>query len=94
MKLKPTPINREHCHPPDIDNRLGELSSWEEKTLAIEWAEIIELGVFNIEAFGWGTGEVDFILDDGTVQAPTDDPVDAVPALPKCPILPPSRQGF
>lgn len=45
------------------DNRLAELSSWDDEALAIELAELIELDDTPVEILGWDTGEIDVILD-------------------------------
>jgi hypothetical protein len=72
------------------DNRLAELSSWDENILAIELAEIIEMGEVDFEVLGWETAEIDVIFDDSSEGVTSDDPADIIPTLPKCPI---SRVG-
>lgn len=71
------------------DNRLAELSTWDEATLAVELASIIEVGELEVEVMGWSTGEFDFLLDgkrDGTAS----DPLDDLPEPEKVPI---ARKG-
>jgi DNA modification methylase len=46
------------------DNRLAELASWDDESLAIELAGIIELDETPIEILGWETAEIDLVLDD------------------------------
>lgn len=71
------------------DNRLGELSEWDEEALAIEIAAIIELDETPIELLGWETAEIDLILADDR-EATQSDPADEVPELPRTPT---SRMG-
>lgn len=71
------------------DNRLAELSTWDEATLAVELASIIEVGEFEVDVMGWSTGEVDFLLD-GKSDDTAADPLDDVPEPEKVPI---ARKG-
>lgn len=45
------------------DNKLAELSTWDEDALAIELSAIIELDETPIEILGWETAEVDLVLN-------------------------------
>lgn len=72
------------------DNRLAELSSWDESTLAIELAEIIEIGDVNVEMIGWETAEIDVMMDHRDESTSESNPVDVIPSLPKQPV---SRVG-
>ncbi len=72
------------------DNRLSELSSWDESTLAIELAEIIEIGDVNVEMIGWETAEIDVMMDHRDESTSESNPVDVIPSLPKQPV---SRVG-
>ena len=58
------------------DNRLAELSRWDEDALAIELAAIIELDESSVELLGWETAEIDVILEgdkDHAGRDPADD---------------------
>ncbi|KTE19875.1 hypothetical protein ATE67_14195 [Sphingopyxis sp. H050] len=72
------------------DNKLAQLSTWDNDALSIEIRDIVELGEVGSESFGFDTGEVDFHLDESAGELLGDDPADAVPALPKLPV---SRLG-
>jgi DNA modification methylase len=67
------------------DNRLAELSTWDEAALAIEIAAIIELDDVGIELLGWETAEIDLLMDAG-VHEPESDPADVCPEPPGTPI--------
>jgi len=64
------------------DNRLAQLSTWDDNLLAIEIAEIIEIGDVAIEIAGWDTPEIDVLLDTN-LHPVAHDPVDDVPPLPR-----------
>ncbi len=64
------------------DNRLAQLSTWDDNLLAIEIAEIIEIGDVAIEITGWDTPEIDVLLDTN-LHPVAHDPVDDVPPLPR-----------
>lgn len=66
------------------DNRLSQLSTWDDELLAIELAAIIELDETPIEVLGWDTGEIDVILED-VGEDTSKDPADAQVAPPANP---------
>ncbi|WP_287941406.1 ParB/Srx family N-terminal domain-containing protein [Sphingopyxis sp.] len=68
------------------DNRLAELSSWDGAALAIELAEIIEIGDVNFEVLGWETAEIDVIMNHCDESTSESNPVDVIPGLPKQPV--------
>jgi len=74
------------------DNRLAELASWDEDSLVIELAEIIELDDTPIEILGWETAEIDLVLECATTpdEGAEQDPADEQPEDAKLPI---SREG-
>ena len=75
------------------DNRLTEISEWDDRLLAEELKELSLLGLdFNIEVTGFEMGEIDFRIAslEGLSEA-DDDPADALPASPAGPLL--SRVG-
>lgn len=65
------------------DNRLAELSNWDENLLAIEIAEIIEIGDVGIDLLGWDMPEIDNFAVSSGDKGPAEDPADAMPDLPK-----------
>src|SRR5690606_15234623 len=67
------------------DNRLAELSIWDEEMLAIELAAVHEFDDVAIEILGWDTAEIDVILD-GAVEPEKADPADEQIALPVNPV--------
>lgn len=67
------------------DNKLAQLSTWDNDALSVEIRDIVELGEVGAEAFGFDIGEIDFLLDDSTSGSPDDDPADAIPTPPKNP---------
>lgn len=69
------------------DNRLAELSSWDGAALAIELAEIIEIGDVNFEVLGWETAEIDVIMNHCDESTSESNPVDVIPGLPKQPVI-------
>jgi DNA modification methylase len=46
------------------DNRLAELAKWDRTTLRAEFVDLVELD-FDVELTGFGTGQIDIILDEG-----------------------------
>lgn len=66
------------------DNRLAELSSWDEEMLAIELASVIEFDDVAIDILGWATAEIDVILD-GSSEPERTDPADEQIAPPANP---------
>lgn len=67
------------------DNRLAEISEWNEELLAIELAAIIEFDEMPIEILGWETAEIDLILDTDAKEDAAD-PADDCPELPSEPV--------
>jgi DNA modification methylase len=71
------------------DNRLTEISTWDDRLLAQQLKELSLVGLnFDIEAIGFEIGEIDFRI--AALEDPPeaeDDPADAVPALPTGPAL-------
>ena len=70
------------------DNRLAELSSWDEDMLAIELAAVLEFDDVSIEILGWETAEIDVILD-RAAEPEKADPADEQIAPPRNPIARP-----
>lgn len=70
------------------DNRLAELSEWDEAALAIELAAIIEFDEVPIEILGWESGEIAVVLDGSpdTDADKADDPSDEQIEQPRMPI--------
>lgn len=62
------------------DNRLAELSGWDDEILKLELGELIELD-FEVEITGFETAQIDGILDASPPVAAKADPADALPAL-------------
>lgn len=62
------------------DNRLAELSGWDDAILKLELGELIELD-FEVEITGFETAQIDVFLDVGSPVAAKTDPADALPAL-------------
>ncbi|MCR4524471.1 ParB/Srx family N-terminal domain-containing protein [Bosea sp. 47.2.35] len=62
------------------DNRLAELSGWDDEILKLELGELIDLD-FEVEITGFETAQIDVILDGNTPVAAKADPLDALPAL-------------
>ncbi|MCR4523163.1 DNA methyltransferase [Bosea sp. 47.2.35] len=62
------------------DNRLAELSGWDDEILKLELGELIELD-FEVDVMGFETAQIDVILDPGVQKATKADPADALPAL-------------
>jgi hypothetical protein len=85
-------LSIEHLSPAQIkayrlaDNRLAEHSSWDEELLAIELAEIIDLGEVGVELLGWETAQVDVLLDGASDADRSSDPADVIPAPPADPV--------
>lgn len=71
------------------DNRLAELSVWDQEALAIELAAIIEMDETPIELLGWETAEIDVILEGAGDDGNSADPADVVPELPQNPVSQP-----
>ena len=71
------------------DNRLTEISSWDNRLLAEQLKELSLEGLdFSIEVIGFDMGEIDFRI--AALEDPSeadDDPADAVPAIPAGPPL-------
>ena len=63
-----------------VDNRLGELSEWDQEALSIELLAIIELEETPIEILGWETAEIDIIIEGTGAAAPPADPADEIHA--------------
>jgi DNA modification methylase len=67
------------------DNRLTEISTWDDRLLAEQLRDLSLLGLdFNIEVTGFEIGEIDLriaSLDD--LREPDDDPADVVPEIPE-----------
>ena len=64
------------------DNRLAELSGWDEETLAIELQHLSSINLdFNIETIGWDHAEIDLMLDPETKK--DNDPADDDGLLPQ-----------
>ena len=85
MKTVPV-ICVDHLGPQQIralriaDNRLAELSGWDNEILKLELGELIELD-FEVEITGFETAQIDVILDGNAPVAVKADPADALPAL-------------
>lgn len=62
------------------DNRLAELSGWDDEILKLELGELIELD-FEVEITGFETAQIDVLLDPGPPVAAKVDPADALTAL-------------
>jgi DNA modification methylase len=83
----------EHLTPAQIraftiaDNRLTEISTWDDRLLAQQLKELSLIGLdFDIEVTGFEVGEIDLrILSLEDVPDPADDAADAVPELPAGP---------
>src|SRR5947209_15566472 len=75
------------------DNRLTEISDWDDRLLAEQLKELSLLGLdFNIEVTGFEMGEIDFRIASLEGLSETgDDPADALPDTPAGPPL--SRVG-
>jgi hypothetical protein len=58
------------------DNRIAEKTGWDEETLALELQGLVDLD-FDVELTGFGTGEIDVLLDGQTAAG--DDSDDACP---------------
>lgn len=68
------------------DNKLGQLSGWDENLLKQELFLLSETD-FEIELTGFSTAEIDVMFDDGSADADTADPDDCLPEkLPSRPI--------
>jgi DNA modification methylase len=68
------------------DNRIAELATWDEKVLAIEFAEILEMDELAIDVLGWETAQIDNILfgipTETGVQSDPADEIGKPPAMP------------
>src|ERR1700719_1891864 len=75
------------------DNRLTEISTWDDRLLAEELKELSLLGLdFDIEVTGFEMGEIDLrIASLEEPPEPDDDPADVVPEIPAGPPL--SKNG-
>ncbi len=73
------------------DNRLAELSTWDEARLAIEFAEILAVEEVAIDVLGWESAQIDVILDTSNATSQDkEDPADKQIASPEHPV---SRPG-
>lgn len=72
------------------ENRLHDLSSFDQKALAIEIGEILEIDADVGEFMGFETAEIDVLLDDVSEVGPSRDPADDFPEPPAVPV---SRRG-
>ncbi|RYE30273.1 MAG: DNA methylase N-4 [Hyphomicrobiales bacterium] len=85
MKTVPV-ICIDHLGPQQIralriaDNRVAELSGWDNEILKLELGELIDLD-FEVDVIGFEVGEIDVILDGKVSVAAKVDPADALPAL-------------
>lgn len=89
LELKTVPAIRvEHLSPEEVrayriaDNRLAELSSWDDAALKLEIGDLIELD-FDIDVIGFETAELDLLLDDPGGDSggdPDDEPVEPEPS--------------
>lgn len=79
-------IHVDHLGPQQIralriaDNRLAELSGWDDEILKLELGELIELD-FEVEITGFETAQIDVLLDAGPPIVAKADPADALPGL-------------
>ncbi|SDG74256.1 site-specific DNA-methyltransferase [Bosea robiniae] len=62
------------------DNRLAELSGWDDEILKLELGELIDLD-FEVEITGFETAQIDVILDGNAPVPVKADPADALPEL-------------
>jgi len=64
------------------DNKLAENAGWDQEILAIELQGLLEID-FDLDLTGFGTDEVDFIIDGGTSSdtVPADERLDRLPEL-------------
>src|SRR4029077_10152692 len=71
------------------DNRLTEISTWDDRLLAEQLKELSVQGLdFNIEVTGFDMGEIDVrIASDEEPPEHDDDPADVVPEVPDGPAL-------
>jgi len=74
------------------DNRLTEISEWDDRLLAEQLKELSELELeFDLELTGFTMGEIDIRIEGlGGLSPPADDPADSVPPISGIPI---ARQG-
>ncbi len=84
MKNVPT-LRLSHLSPAEkrayllADNKIAELAGWDREILAIELQALIDLD-FQVEATGFGMGEIDIILDDiDEAKSEATGPEDEVP---------------
>jgi DNA modification methylase len=69
------------------DNRLGDLSTFDQEALAIEIGEILSIDMSGIEVMGFDTAEIDVILEGaGGADESEADPADNIPEPPAFPI--------
>lgn len=64
-----------------VDNRLGELSSWDDEALKIEFTAFLADDDFEIDVLGWVTAEIDVLLTTNK-DGLENDPADLIPILP------------
>lgn len=69
------------------ENRLAELSTWNQETLVLEIEEILAFDEFPIEMLGWETAEIDVMLGDARSESP--DPADDIPEPTSTPVSAP-----
>ena len=62
------------------DNRLAELSGWDDEILKLELGELIELD-FEVDVIGFETAHIDMILDGNAPAVAKADPADVLPEL-------------
>jgi DNA modification methylase len=62
------------------DNRLAELSGWDDEILKLELGELIELD-FEVDVIGFETAHIDVILDGNAPPVAKADPADVLPEL-------------
>ena len=62
------------------DNRLAELSGWDDEILKLELGELIELD-FEVDVIGFETAHIDVILDGNAPAVAKADPADVLPEL-------------
>src|SRR5271155_1143899 len=93
MKNVPT-LRLSHLSPAEkrayllADNKIAEMAGWDREILAIELQALIDLD-FEVEATGFGMGEIDIILDDidaakGEATGPEDEVLEPLPGTAIC----------
>lgn len=69
-----------------MDNRISELSYWDNDILAIELAEVIELEEVTVESLGWDNPEIDLIMEGAKKNGASSDRADVEMELPDTPM--------